>query len=201
MKYICVAISSSRNWACCSAFVLWVEVENTDLFTSLMADTRCSLFNMWFIANSSMHVHQTLFVKCSCKQSCGARRCPASCLFVLFHLTLGQQTKPPSCLNVLNNVSMWMAWSCFQKALWAKGVISYPPHTHTAHPLYPQRAHARTNTPFPLLLHNGFTRRWPCSNEVWSFCDATGKLPCGTVLAILVRLLRFLTAQLHLLTY
>lgn len=55
--------------------------------------------------------------------------------------------------------------------------------------------------PFPLLLHNGFTRRWPCSNEVWSFCDATGKLPRGTVLSILVHHLQFLTAQIHLHTH
>lgn len=40
------------------------------------------------------------FVKYSYKQSCGTSKCPASCLFVLFHLTLGQQTTPPSCLNI-----------------------------------------------------------------------------------------------------
>lgn len=133
-------------------------------------------------------------LKFSRKQGCAARKCPASCLFVLFHLTLGQQTTPPSCLNILNKVSMWMAWSCFQKTLCAGGggVIGYSPSIPT---------HTQSPHPHPLLLHNGFTRRWPCSNEVWSFCDATGKLPCGTVLSILVYLLQFLSAQIHLLKY
>lgn len=101
--------------------------------------------------------------KSSCKQSSGARKCPASCLFFLFHLTLGQQTTPPSCLNVLNDDSMWMAWSCSQKSHCVRrwgcggggmvgwgGLLVIPPVI-----------------PIPLLLHNGFTLHWLCSNEVW----------------------------------
>lgn len=142
----------------------------------------------------------------SCKQSCGVRKSPASCLFVHFHLTLGQQTTPPSCLNILTSVSMWMTWFCFEKALCSGGFISYHPYINTptspSYPLYHAHiTHTRTRMhtfPFPLLLHNGFTRRWPCSNEVWSFCDATGKLPRGTVLSILVHHLKFFSALKYL---
>lgn len=146
-----------------------------------------SSFNMWFTANYSMHVHQTLFVKCSCKQSCGAKNIP--CQLFVHPLSFDNGTT--------DNTSQLFEYikDCFhvndlillpESKGWLLVNPPPPPHTHT---------------PFPLLLHNGFTRRWPRGNEVWSFCDATGKLPCGTVLSILVHLLQFLTAQMHLLTY
>ncbi len=89
-------------------------------------------------------------LKYSCKQSCGAKKkCPSSCLFILFHLTLGQQTTPPSCLNIFNSVSTWMAWSCFQNVIWTKGVISYP-HTHPIPQIPPTHTYVQRHTPpFP----------------------------------------------------
>lgn len=87
-------------------------------------------------------------------------------------------------------------WLLPESTFYKGGVISYPP----THPSYTPNTHTRALS-FPLLLHNGFTRRWPCSNEVWSFCDATGKLPCGTVLSILVHHIEFLTDQIYKLKY
>lgn len=78
-----------------------------------------------------------------------------------------------------------------ESILWKGGYLLPLTHTHV-------HKHA---FPFLLLPHNSFTRRWTCSNEVWSFCDATGKLPCRTLLSILVHHLWFLTAHWLMMAY
>lgn len=93
---------------------------------------------------------------------------------------------------ILNCVSIWMVWSSFQNAV-SKGAICYP------HPTSCILTHTCMLTHPSHCCYNGFTHRWPCSNEVWSFCDATGKLSCGTVLFILVHLLPCYTALIYLL--
>lgn len=89
------------------------------------------------------------FVRYSYKQSCGTRKCPANCLFVLFHLTLGQQTRPPSCLNIK---------LCFH----LNGLILLPEHFEQGGRLLPTsthptsciltHTHTHAHRPFPLLL-------------------------------------------------
>lgn len=82
-----------------------------------------------------------------------------------------------------------------EKTLSIRGLVSYElPSTCASHTLCGPDVHAHINTLFPLFLHNDFTRPWPCSNEVWRFCDATGWLMRGTLLSILVHLLQFLPA-------
>lgn len=93
---------------------------------------------------------------------------------------------------ILKCVSIWMVWSCFQNTL-SKGAVRYPHPSHLLHP------NARTLAHPSHCCCNGFTRCWPCSNEVWSFCVATGKLSCGTVLFILVHLLQCYTPLIYLL--
>lgn len=186
-----------------------MEVENTLFSTPAKALTLhtaescvtivCTSFNKWLTANCSA-LSYAAFVKYSCCRAV-KWKCPSSCLSVLFHLTPSTTAAPPSCLNVLNCVSMWMASSCFRKTLSATGdgwVMSCPPHAHPT-PFAGPDAHAHINTLVPLFLHNDFTRPWPCSNEVWRFCDATGKLTRGTLLSILVHLLQFLPAWAQLL--
>lgn len=67
------------------------------------------------------------------------------------------------------------------------------PHIPTSH------LHTSAHTHPSHCCYNGFTRCWPCSNEVWSFCATTGKLSCGTVLFILVHLLQCYTPLIYLL--
>lgn len=115
---------------------------------------------------------------------------PVDVLFIPCHLTLRQPTLP--LLHYTKHiVFMWMAWSCFQKEGWLLVAPDYSSPLHRD--MYAHTHMQKCTLPFPLLLHNSFTRCWTCSNEVWSFCDATGKLPCGTLLSILVHHLRFLT--------
>lgn len=145
----------------------------------------------WLAANCSTLSYFS-FAKCS---GCSAVKVksPSSCLFVFFHLTPSTTAAPPSCLNVLSYVSMWMASSCFRKTLSATGdgwVMSCRPHAHPT-PFPGPDVHAQIDTLVPLFLQNDFTHPWPCSNEVWRFCDATGKLTRGTLLSFLVHLLQF----------
>lgn len=135
-------------------------------------------------------------LKYSCLQTCWRRKCPAWCFFLSCHLTLREPTTPSSCLNIVKKQVNGLIL-LLESILWKGGYLlpynSYLSLTHT-------HVHKRA-FPFPLLPHNSFTRRWICSNEVWSFCDATGKLPCGTLLSILVHHLRFLTAHWLMMAY
>lgn len=54
-----------------------------------------------------------------------------------------------------------------------------------------------THAPLPTApMHNSFARRWPCSNDVWSFCVATGERSRRTVLSP-----PSLQAQMHACTF
>lgn len=163
----------------------------TSLNTGLI--TNCSVLSYTFFPLLF------LLVKYSCCSAVRVKR-PSSYLFVLLHSTLSTTAAPPSCLNVLSYVSMWMASSCFRKTLSCnRGWVSYelPPHARPI-PFAGPDVHAQINTLVPLFLHNDFTHPWPCSNEVWRFYDATGKSTRGTLLSILVHLSQFFPAWAHL---
>lgn len=109
--------------------------------------------------------------------------------------TLGQQTTPPSCLNIKPSFhfnGLILLPEHFEQGA---SLLPHIPTSHLLHPLTHTSAHTHPSH----CCYNGFTRCWPCSNEVWSFCAATGKLSCGTVLFILVHLLRCYTPLIYLL--
>lgn len=172
-----------------------MEVENT--FLQLLSR---NWLHSWFFSTTAAvwtSLNPRLAVNCAplcgtsfVKYSAANVKRPSSCLFVLFHSTpstAAAAAAARSCLNVWSCVSLWMAPSCFRKTPSNRGWVSdeLRPHAHPT-PFAGPDVHAQINTLVPLFLHNDFTHPWPCSNEVWRFCDATGKLTRWTLLSVSV---------------
>lgn len=146
-----------------------------------------SLFSMRFIANCSMHVHQTRFVQVLLWAEWWSKKMPCQ-LFV----------RPPSFdTGTTDNTSQLFEYikQCFHvnglillpESTLCKGgllVLPYPIPAHTPPSCTPNihtRTHSLCHCSYIMASHVAGLAVMKCEA-----CDATGNLPCGTVLSILV---------------